>query len=334
MRIIYLDQNKWIELARAAKRPAEYLEQHAILEAVERDVSSGRAVLPLSATNIYETYKINDPQRRGELASLQSALSGGLVFRGRHARLEKELSELLRDACGLPPKPREPNWFLSNIFFEAVAELNDSRVKLSIPDEAIDAIRNSPGAALYDYIMAGSAEHRALGVKLFSEGSEQLRQQIEKRRSQSKDESMSMRRKIYSATLLIDEIDLVLEIAKKAGVPWTTVSEIGQTNARRIVEDVPIYYSERELALRLEAQNRPIDENDFRDMQSFCAVAPYADIVIAENQFVNLAKQAGLDKKYDTRIVTSIVELRDSLLRPQGGQSEACAPARCIRLDR
>jgi len=76
---------------------------------------------------------------------------------------------------------------------------------------------------------------------------------------------------------------------------------------------VPIYYVEREIALRLEAQARPIKENDFRDMQSFCAIIPYADEVIGEKQFVNLAKQAKLDSKYGTKLGTDILSLGERL---------------------
>jgi hypothetical protein len=48
-------------------------------------------------------------------------------------------------------------------------------------------------------------------------------------------------------------------------------------------------------------------------MQSFCTVLAYADQVIAENQFSSLAKQAGLDKKYNTQITTAVASLSESL---------------------
>ena len=70
--------------------------------------------------------------------------------------------------------------------------------------------------------------------------------------------------------------------------------------------DAPTYHVERELALKIEAQSRPVQEDDLRDMQTLCAVIRYADIVVAENQFSNLAKQAGLDKKYGTQIITDL----------------------------
>lgn len=116
---------------------------------------------------------------------------------------------------------------------------------------------------------------------------------------------------------MINEMDLILTFASRAGFPWKSIGEMGEENVRQIVEDVPSYYVsyyvEREIALRLEAQARPIQENDFRDMQSFCTVIPYADHVVSENQFINLARQAKLDKKYRTQLSTNILDLAANL---------------------
>lgn len=73
------------------------------------------------------------------------------------------------------------------------------------------------------------------------------------------------------------------------------------------------YDAEREPVLRLERQIRPLEENDLRDMQSFCATLPYADVVIGENQFISLAQQAKLDKKYGTRITSNLLDLSGML---------------------
>jgi hypothetical protein len=51
-------------------------------------------------------------------------------------------------------------------------------------------------------------------------------------------------------------------------------------------------------------------------MQAFCAVVAYADIVVAENMFSNLAKQAGLDKKYSTHITTRLLGVPEALRNP------------------
>ena len=147
---------------------------------------------------------------------------------------------------------------------------------------------------------------RLAAVNNFTVGSEELRKKIEERRKQHLNESLSMRRKIQSVILMLNEIDLLLTFAARAEVPWKSVSDIGRENAIRIMEEMPTFHIEREIAVRLEAQDRPIEQNDFRDMQTFCAVVRYADMVIAENMFSNLAQQAKLGKKYDTHIATDV----------------------------
>ncbi len=122
-----------------------------------------------------------------------------------------------------------------------------------------------------------------------------------------------MRRRIYSAIQIINEQETIISIANRLGRKWKSVIEMGEENVRRIVEDVPIYFVEREIAIRLEAQSRAIHENDFRDMQSFCATIPYADEVIGEKQFVNLARQSRLDSKFGTKLSTDLLDLREGL---------------------
>ncbi|MBB4261403.1 hypothetical protein GGD64_005453 [Bradyrhizobium sp. CIR3A] len=80
-----------------------------------------------------------------------------------------------------------------------------------------------------------------------------------------------------------------------------------------IINECPTYFIEREIGIRIEQQVRPIEENDFRDMQSFCAVVAYADIVVAENMFSNLATQSSLHKKYRTLITTKLADIPNAL---------------------
>lgn len=261
MRVIYLDQNKWIDLARAVKYPAKHPKLRAVLETLVEEVKAGRVTVPLTSTNIYETHKINNLQRRSDLAFVQSILSKGLVFRGRHKRLEIEVTDVLRGAYGLPRTPRERNWFLSNVFFESFLEWTDPRHGLPISERVIEAIRNDPPRFLFKYLVDTPEDVRTSAVSAFSKGSDNLRQQIEERRKRHANESIPMRRRIQSAILMINELDLILGFARNAGIPERPEDEIMRTNARKIINDTPTYFIEREIALRIEAQTRPIEEN-------------------------------------------------------------------------
>ena len=266
-KIVYLDQNKWIDLARALKAPDEFPEHYVVLERLVAGAKAGELIVPVTQANIYETHKVFDRERRHDLAFTQATLSQGRVFRGRSKRVEVEATDVMRRAFGLEPLPRKPGWFLSTVFFEATIEW----------------------------------EIDGLGGK------------VEAGRIRDANEPLSMRRRIYSANLVVDDLDLINGLILKADLPTTDGREIFRKCARKLITECPSYYIERELTLKLESLSRDITENDFRDMQTFGAIVAYADIVVAENMFSNLARQSQLDKRFDTRIFTSLLDLNDCL---------------------
>jgi hypothetical protein len=181
-------------------------------------------------------------------------------------------------------------------------------------EKLLTAIRAAPKEWLFRYIMETPEDVRAAAVRKFSAGSETLRQSIEELRARDAAEGIAMRRKIKNARLMINELDLIRSCAAKAEVPDVNVDDILFYHARKIMNDTPTYFIEREITLRLDAQrDRPIHENDFRDMQTFCTVVAYADIVVAEKQFASLACQAGLDRKYGTIITPNLEEMAQRL---------------------
>jgi len=273
----------------------------------------GRVVLPLSWVNIYETAKINKFRQRKLLGQVQSSLSQGVVFRGRNRRVSEELSSALADICHLDAPELPPKWFLSNAFIEAFSEANTDEPGSVFPEQIGELIRQNPSEALYSYFVHTPENDRVNAVRQFSAGAGALRQRVELRRSHYSDQTMEMRRRAYSAHLMIDELDRIMRIARNCGAHWHSVQDIGPDNAQKIMTQVSTYYVERELALRIESQRRPLSENDFRDMDAYCAAIPYANLIVGEKQFINLARQAGLDKKYNTSLETNISALCEFL---------------------
>ncbi|MDO8358635.1 MAG: hypothetical protein Q7T08_01195 [Devosia sp.] len=313
MAIIYLDQNKWIALAASLQEGSEDTETLAIAGRLGAAVNSGRVLVPLTSANIYETHKINDPDRRRRIASLQVSLSKGRVFRTRRDRLKVELSAFLKEAAGLPSVQPQENWFLSQMFVDAFAP----RASLPLPNSLLDLMGAHPEEALFAYLTETPDETRRQAVERMSDSVEELRQRVETRRTRDKSESAGMKKRIYSANLIVEDLDLILEVATEAGAPWRSISEIGGPIVRRICREVPAYHAEVELAAKLESQVRPITENDFRDMQAFSTALPYANVVIGEKQFVNLALQCQLPERYQTKVSTDLRALWPHVTEPK-----------------
>ena len=308
-RIIYFDQNAWIALAKGAWDKARYQDEHTTLLHVIELVHYRGYVVPLSFTNIYETAKINDPVRRATLARVQSVVSGGRVFRSRRRILSESLVEFLSERYSLRGSTKAEDWFLSNLWFEAVADYSLETNDHELPQAYICYAKSHPGEALFRYLTESDEEVRQEAVRRFTSGSSALISRIEKRRALLVADPLPLRRRVYSAQLFLDELDFILETARQVGLPWRQVSDLGSSTARALPIEVPLLHVERELAIRLEDQRRQITENDLRDMSAFTIALPLSTVIVAEKPFVNMALQAGLGTKYGTVLLTSIFEL-------------------------
>ncbi|MCR5856635.1 hypothetical protein [Mesorhizobium sp. J428] len=308
-KILYLDQNAWVSMARGAWDKTSYPQDHVRLVKVVEALQQQRFIVPLSFANIYETLKINDPVRRANMARVQVTISGGRVFRGRRRILDETLAAYLADKFAIRRASPESHWFLSNLWFEAAADYSPGVFGIALSDAVLEYMRSDPARALFDYLTASDEDVRREGVRRFSAGSADLVAGIEARRAIVASETLALRKRAYAARLIVDELDFILATGRRLGLNWNDVRDIEPSLVRSIPADVPILATERELAVRLEDQIRPIAENDLRDMSAFATVLPLADIVIGEKTFVNLALQARLGKTYGTRLLTSLDEL-------------------------
>jgi hypothetical protein len=312
-KVVYLDQNKWIELAQAAKSPKDYPVARDILEVLCASVEAGSVRLPLTSTNIYETHKVNRREQRWDLAYTQTTLSKGEVFRGSHRRLEVEIGRVLSRIYDLPWIEPFPDWVFSKLFFEATAEAKDPRLGHEISDRVLEFMQAEPQRTLLHFLMNTPEQVRQQSIRDFTQGCETLRVQIEERRERHKGESISMRRKIYSVLLVMGEQDVMISAAIKLGLPWNCFMDRGGHTMRDVVRETPAFLIEREISLRLEAESRPIHLNDMRDMRTFATVLPYSDVVVAEKPFINLARQAGLHTRFGVQLETDLRVLKEQL---------------------
>lgn len=64
----------------------------------------------------------------------------------------------------------------------------------------------------------------------------------------------------------------------------------------------------------MQPKDKPLHKNDYFDIMHLSAMLPYCDIVITEKKWVDLAKQAKLDKIYNTKLLSDIRLLPNILL--------------------
>ena len=309
--VIYLDQNMWIDLARATKAPDDHPRERELLEILCAKVRTGGVRLPLTASNLYETHKVKKAELRAAIAYTQAMLSKAEVFRGRRRRLEVEVARVLCELYGLPWKEPHPEWMFSRLFFESQAELGDPRLGLKMSDRVLESFRSDPQAALIDYLIESDDGVRREAVARFEQGCDGLKAEIEERRLRHRNESLSMRRRIYSMLLAHGDQEILIAVADQLALPWRCFEDNKGATIRYVINETPAFLIEREIGLKLENQARPIHVNDMRDMRNFTTVLPYADVVVAEKQFTNLARQAALETRFGVRLETDLEVLRD-----------------------
>lgn len=312
-RIVYLDQNAWVDLAKGSWDKGRYPKEYAALTKVVELVQANEIIVPLSFTNLYETSKVNIPYRRANLARAQALISGGAVFRGRRRILGETLTAYIADKCSIPRREPPKNWFLSDLWLETAGDYSPESYGSKISDRVIDFIKQDPARAMFDYLAFGDEAIRIDAVRRYSASFADLIARIEARRAIVANEALAMRKRAYGARLIIDELDFIFAMARDLGLGWSTIGDIGSSLIRSMTVDVSVLNVERELVVRLEDQDRAISENDLRDMMAFMTVLPLADVMVAERQFVNLARQARLDERYNTNLTTSIFNLECAL---------------------
>jgi hypothetical protein len=94
--ILYLDQNKWIELAREYHGRSNSSAAQRALERMAPLITDGRLVAPLSAIHYMETHRHPDPSRRKRLGRCMIALSRGCTVAPWKLVLRHEVSRALR----------------------------------------------------------------------------------------------------------------------------------------------------------------------------------------------------------------------------------------------
>lgn len=312
MDIVFLDQNKWIELAkvhsgRTTDGPiAELLPQ--LIDAVHRK----QALFPLSVSNILETAKRNDPASRRHVAETQAILSLGCVYRSRASRVAVELRAAIQRRLGSQPVAMPPHWALASGFMQAFAPMDEliadsgEVARMRRLNSAMD-----PALLYVDYMLNQDDLLRRDGIARLSQGLSQLVMSIEARRECFANDSVDFRRRAYAAQLWVDHLDLLNDTLAALGCSFGQLRALGDQAMRALLEDVPTMNVEVEMAARLESKTGMLSGNDVFDMHSFCTAIPYSDRVVAEKAAISRAQQARLDSRYGVVLSTSLEDLLD-----------------------
>lgn len=321
MKRIYLDQNKWIDLARAVNgaEGAERFEDARLILA--EGVASGDLSLPLSSAHYMETQNRREWNSRRRLGQTMLAFSKFQTMAPADALLAAELDRAIVALYGATLRPRPMQVFGSG-FAHAFAEDHEP---WRVPDEQrggiadLGAVEREANDLLERAALLGpTPEMEAAGIpgfdpsshlqvgERYAEAKEGLRAVRVAERWNSGERSMRLAR----ATAIIDRLPQVEEAFRRAGISIDLLIDSGQEGMGAFVEAVPTVLASSELERhRNVASQKPWERQDLNDIGSLSVAIPYCDIVVTESLWTDAAKRSILPERFGTTVISDLAEL-------------------------
>ncbi|MDQ3764451.1 MAG: hypothetical protein M3460_23685 [Actinomycetota bacterium] len=320
---IYLDQNKWIDLARARTGHASGKMYIAAYEAAKAAVEAGSASFPLSSAHYFEAHKQAVAQRRVDLARTMLELSRLDAIAPPHVIVPYEIEAALIEVLGLAYEPPQP----LKLFGHGANHVHATDVfTYTAPDEfeghfLAPDLRNLltvHGQAQLEFITLADCpefgntriqlnKHMRLTVAKFVDGQNTVRDRLEKLGHHRLGDMMT-------ATAILDIVEPLLATAERLEVDLDRLSDGGRKLINSFVEAMPSRWVEKELRrLRQSNPQKRWEGNDLNDVTALSIAVPYCDVVITERSWTAMLNSQKINARFNTQVLHDLRELPDLL---------------------
>lgn len=311
-KIVYLDQKCWIDIAKMYY-PQPSGEYREFLEKIFESSEKGQMIFPLSISHFEETMRIASSNRRSQLAFLMAKLSRGYSLQPYvDVVIEAEIENMILRKAGFPA--RDMRKF---VLKKGIPHLIGAKPELKFHDSIDIALVKKLEKKLLDELENPKTFETILKLNLpkeFDEGIEKAITTMEEIRRDLRKITDNNRR--WRAFLAINIGDTILpKLAKmliQCNLPkdFVTKEKMALKDVYEFLDNIPTALCYFTLIFRRDQQfQRPIPKNDFADIWFLTLAIPYCDIVITEKMWTAISRQAKLDEKCNTIILSSIKDL-------------------------
>jgi hypothetical protein len=312
--IVYLDQNKWIDLARARTGRADGQKYQIVLEKISEVVRQDKAVFPLSWIHFVETRKKRDLKKRKELAEVMAEISQGIAIIPKSIIMNWELHRAIATSFGeiSTPMPSVFGYGMSMIFGRNFIEKemnNQPHLKTDyLVDRAISTL--SDKEATVSFLMGDDEDLNFKFVNGLKDINESFVARMEKSREQDRGDNDDLQERVYLAVLTKELQPKLIALLGSHGKTMNDFFSLGLDNVRKFFHDVPTLDVEIGLALSLNKHwDRKLKVNDTSDVAFASITIPYCDVVVTEVFLRTLATRRKIDKKYETVVISDLNDL-------------------------
>lgn len=324
MLTVYVDQMKWIDLARAESGHPLGIAFVKPLEVLKRAAADGRARFPLSAAHYFETGKQQEPRRRRELAATMTGLAGTLRIAPPHVIVPWEIRRALIEVLNLPVSAPTLELFGPGVAhalaspglqYTAPTEYKG----LQLPESVQRELRRLVEPEFEEMILASVTPEgvpdemrlvlgdvKSLTDERFVTGQNYVASEINKMGRHRLDDVML-------GTAFADIIDPLIAATRELGVSLDDdIFDAGRMVP--LVDHMPSRWVE--MMLRRQRQANPQKAwhgNDLNDVTALAIAVPYCDVVVTERSWSAMLNAAKVPQRFGTLVTPRLQDVIDLL---------------------
>ena len=334
-RLVYLDLNHWIALAKALSGHHEGRKDRDILERLLHAVERAHAVFPVSLSIYAEVMKIREHRRRSDLRKVIERLSGFAVVTNRYVITTHEIEALLDDLVGPNPDPINPMAYLDWGVFRALGMSGGIKAVTREGEDVTSAVRSrfSGGPDEFDRILnegivnlnreildgpslQNELDFRAKGYRP-DRILERYVQEAAEEQSWARvlDEQPRWRRGRLRDAVSVREVafhinEIVRVSANARGLEAFDDIFRGVEAPRRAFDAMPSFDVAVTLktAMHRNAQH-PWTNNHIHDIHALASTVPYCDVVLTDREMAALIRRCKLDQCFETTVLNNLQDL-------------------------
>lgn len=321
---IYLDQNKWIELARGIKsNEKKYTD---LYKKMLLNVQNGVWAFPLSIIHVSETIKRKNEESRTNLLDLMYSVSKGCSIADYTSANIFEFNYWVSHKTFDIKEIRDQviSFDLAKIIGLSLDDLN---IKIkgneNVTAEQVTHIKNIIKKHSCDKeIFKMICEHESSINKdeeFFYNGLITAREEFKLWRKEIEKSSEFKEKHVYPAYLIKRFFAEYGQIINKLPDSNKQIIKSNFDNNKKnkqqmiaLLETLPGFNIENRLVYELLSnQNKKVHKHDFFDLAFLRVAVPYCDIVIAEKYWIDRVQNYKLDSKYNTITTTKLSYLEN-----------------------
>ncbi|MFA6310397.1 MAG: hypothetical protein WCV99_10535 [Sterolibacterium sp.] len=293
--IVYLDQNKWIELARIVHGKDKSQRAKGILHALNAAIQSG-CIIPLSAMHYMETARISNVARRARLGSVMWKYSKGNTLASYPSVVRYEI-EIALSKHFSEVKPSSNIKLLGQGISHAFGENRTSNFPPEIEEEIERSmLTGNSGLKVDPLSFRNSAQRENFCAHLGS--LHKTKEDLPK----SKWENW-----LY-AMAMVDIINPLAEVMYRYNIEKSDFENLGEAQLKAFVDEMPTRHLDLHLhrqVLRNPSYNPKI--TDLEDWAGLGIASCYCDIVVCEKHMADMIQRDHFSVK--ARIETNLANI-------------------------